>query len=276
GRHASFRQLTARVAGPDGHTREVNLEPTGAGQYIAHLPVNQPGSYLASLLDDSAQSLGTTGAVLSRGDELRPTGTDRALLRRISELSSGKVRDTLAGIFNDRDARRFAYDALSGWLAAMAALCLLGSVAIRRIHLPPLRWPGREHTAAKPGTYAGNSDSAAYANQGLEALRAVRERLRARAPMAADAQAAGGAPTASKGENDTLLTAAPKETTPARFVLGPEAPAARSSMPESPGTSQANEPVTPSVAHAAPAPTPSPTRTKSAAEILLERRRARR
>jgi hypothetical protein len=74
--------------------------------------------------------------VLTLGDELRPTGTDRGLLRRLAEQSGGKVRDTLAGVFQDRDAERFAYISLGPWLLCIAAFGLLLAVSARRLSVP--------------------------------------------------------------------------------------------------------------------------------------------
>jgi hypothetical protein len=58
------------------------------------------------------------------------------LLKRLSQTTGGKVRDTLAGVFNDRDAKRFAYQDLANWLVLVAACSLLLSVATRRLALP--------------------------------------------------------------------------------------------------------------------------------------------
>jgi hypothetical protein len=115
--------------------------------------------------------------VLAVGDELRPTGTDRGLLRRIAEQSGGKERDTLAGIFLDRDAERFAYTSLTPLLIQLAAFALLLSVAVRRLTLPEVlerAWLSlfsRGHVPAptlKPPPARGES--------ALAALSRVRER----------------------------------------------------------------------------------------------------
>jgi hypothetical protein len=74
--------------------------------------------------------------VLTAGDELRPTGSDRLLLGRIASMTGGKVRDTLAGLFDDRAARRFAYKSLVPWLALLSTLAMLLAVATRRIGVP--------------------------------------------------------------------------------------------------------------------------------------------
>jgi hypothetical protein len=146
GRAQSFRRLVARVAGPDGFSREVALEATGAGAYAASIPLSRPGTYVVLARDElSGEAVGTTGAVLGAGEELRPTGSDLALLSRIAELTGGKKRDTLAGIFGDRAARRFAYEDLGRTMVVLAALGLLLAVAARRLALPEalMALPGR-------------------------------------------------------------------------------------------------------------------------------------
>jgi hypothetical protein len=146
GRAESFRRLVARVSGPDGFRAELPLEAVGAGAYAAHLGLSRPGAFMVTAVDElGGEPVGTTGSVLYAGEELRPSGSDRAALSRIAQLSGGKVRDTLAGIFQDRSARRFAYQDLSGILLVLGALGVLGSVAARRLSVPEalLGAPGR-------------------------------------------------------------------------------------------------------------------------------------
>ncbi|MEI9938522.1 MAG: VWA domain-containing protein [Pseudomonadota bacterium] len=137
GHAENFRRIEVRVAGPDGFSATVPLEAAGAGAYAGSLPLSRPGAYVATAVDEqSNEALGTTAAALSAGEELRPSGTDRGLLRQITRVTGGKVRDTLAGIFADRDALRFAYQNLNQWLVVFAASCLLLGVASRRLAVP--------------------------------------------------------------------------------------------------------------------------------------------
>lgn len=137
GRAHSFRRLVAKIGGPDGFSQEVPLEATGAGAYATTVPLSRPGTYVVAARDElTGELVGTTGAALGAGEELRPTGSDLALLGRIADLSGGKRRDTLAGIFADRATRRFAYDDPSRGLALAAALLLLSAVAARRLAMP--------------------------------------------------------------------------------------------------------------------------------------------
>jgi uncharacterized membrane protein len=134
GRAQTFRRLVVHVAGPDGFSRDLPLDAVGAGRYGATLPLSRPGTYVATAKDEvTGEPVGTTGAVLTAGEELRPTGSDGALLERIAVTTGGRVRDTLAGLFDDRAARRFAYRSLVSPLILLAAFAMLLAVAARRI-----------------------------------------------------------------------------------------------------------------------------------------------
>jgi Ca-activated chloride channel homolog len=178
GRAQSFRRLTVHVAGPQGFAREMALEATGAGAYAATLPLSRPGTYIAVAKEEmTGDAVGTTGAVLTAGEELRPTGTDMALLRRIVDLTAGKKRDTLAGIFTDRASRRFSYKDSTPTLLILAAMGLLLAVAARRLSLPDgaLAWAGRL-TAKRPRHEVPAANMASAPEATLDALIQARDR----------------------------------------------------------------------------------------------------
>ncbi len=137
GRTQSFRRLTVHVAGPDGFSRDLSLEAVAAGRYAADAALGRPGVYVATARDEtSGEALGTTGAVLTAGEELRPTGSDRQLLTRMAAMSGGKVRDTLAGLYDDRRGQRFAYTPLTSPLVLVAAVAMVLGVGARRLGAP--------------------------------------------------------------------------------------------------------------------------------------------
>lgn len=256
GRAESFRRLKARVAGPDGFQREIPLEAVGAGAYAATIPLSRPGAYIATAIDEIAgDAVATTGAVLSAGEELRPTGTDRGLLTRVAEITGGQVRDTLAGIFKERSVKRFAYTSLTPPLLLLAALALLFGVGARKLALPerlsslPARWRARAR-AREARTQAAAEARAEESRAATSTLGALRER---------------------KHERGAELPH-PRVTTDA----------APPSVPRFGHATPAPRPVVaPPPAHAAqagaePAAGPASSRQMSAAEILLARRRGRR
>jgi uncharacterized membrane protein len=249
GRHEAHRRLRARVGGPDGFSRDVPLEAVGAGSYATKIPLSRPGSYLATLVDDEGEhALATTGAALSAGEELRPTGTDRGELRRIASLSGGKLRDTLAGVFRDREARRFAYAPIGPWLAALAAAALLLSVASRRLAVPD--FVSSRATRGKKARSEPEAPSAQRETENATSAGATLNALRARKGNRAEA-----GPAPSPAPIDPVV------------IRAPEAPPLRTdaTTPSESAGSDGSEREVP----------PIEERKKSAAEILLDRRRAR-
>jgi Ca-activated chloride channel family protein len=252
GRSESLRRLVAKVTAPDGTSTSIPLDAVGAGLYSATLATSRPGAYVASLIDEQTQKLeATTGAVLTLGDELRPTGTDRALLRRIAEQSGGKVRDTLAGVFRDRDAERFAYTPLGPWLLCVAAFALLLAVSVRRLSVPEglervwneLRAP-RAREAAAPTTLS----------QGPTAVGALK-RVRGR-----------------KGPYTPAPRSEPPPPSVPRFSRPPPAPPVAATRPLPPAARAPSGTASP---RGSVPPLPAATRQPTAAEILLARRRDR-
>ncbi|MBI4706017.1 MAG: VWA domain-containing protein [Deltaproteobacteria bacterium] len=277
GRTASFRQLRVRVSGPDGFAREVSLEAAGAGAYAASVALSRPGAYVAVARDElSGKPVATTGAVLGAGEELRPTGTDYALLGRIAELSGGKRREVLAGIFADRGARRFAYEDMTGALLLAAAFGLFLAVAARRLALPePVeRWLGRaaawrprRRRPVRPGVVAGERAEASLAAllEGKE--RAQRERVAAGPAAEAQPEQAPPAPReAARPAPDPSATAGPPPPLVAAPPRWARAPVAR----------RPAEPVEPLRSEQQAGAPPPSTRPLTAAEILLARRKGRR
>jgi Ca-activated chloride channel family protein len=184
GHAENFRRIEVRVAGPDGFSATVPLEAAGAGAYAGSLPLSRPGAYVATAVDEqSNEALGTTAAALSAGEELRPTGTDRGLLRQITRVTGGKMRDTLAGIFSDRDALRFAYQTLNQWLVVLASACLLLGVASRRLAMPEIVGRSTNTVSAWIGqarARRSRSERAAQRNATRERIEALRQ---AKAPL---------------------------------------------------------------------------------------------
>jgi hypothetical protein len=132
-----LRTLGAQVADPGGDVESLPLHAVGPGRYSAVVPQDHVGTYLISVEDtQSGKLLATTGLSISALDELKPTGTDSSLLRQIAAQTNGRVRDTLAGLFNERSRDSTGVKDLSHVFAILAALAALASVAARRASLP--------------------------------------------------------------------------------------------------------------------------------------------
>lgn len=253
GRAETFRRLKVRIGGPDGFTRDVALEAVGAGAYASRTPLGRPGTYIVTALDElTNEPLATTGAELTAGEELRPTGSDRRLLGQLASVSGGKMRDTLAGIFRDRDAQRFAYAPLSAALLIACAIALLLSVGARRLALPELltTWPARR-AAARARRAEEHAESAraraVEQKQGAQVFEALRD-AKARS-------VAHGAPPPIPAASEAPPPSVPRMAAPIKV-----------SRPD---------PAAPPGSSSAPAADQPATHKLSAAEILLARRRGR-
>jgi uncharacterized membrane protein len=300
GRLQSFRRLRVGVKGPDGFSRDVALEGTGAGSYTASIPLERPGAYIAVARDElSGDAVATTGAALTAGEEMRPTGSDRGLLARIAALTGGKERDTLAGIFHDRSGRRFAYRDITLSTLITAALALLLAIAARRLSIPEgayawvrrLRgWRPLVHVPEGPPAPGGETAQATL-DVLLTRKHASREPKPDAPPPRPDAPAPRHEPNAPyvvrphSGMSATELLAARRAEHRAMHPP-PEPPEAEPSreiprMPEvtrMPEMAPARIPTAtpPRRAPAPPPPQESGGRSLSAAEILLQRRKGRR
>jgi hypothetical protein len=277
GRAQSFRRLVVKVVGPEGFAREMPLEASGAGAYSATLPLSRPGTYIAVARDElSGQAVGTTGAVLSAGEELRPTGSDLALLGRIAEFTGGKRRDTLAGIFADRASKRFAYKDTTPPLLVVAAFALLLAVAARRLAMPETmaawiaRVTSRSH-AGGPDPAPAQDERAATAFALLQArdkARSEREPPRPPGPPPGESSPpqAAAPPGARVGPPVPAHLRRPAAARPPPVAAAPIPGGAPRQAPP-PGARPAAPP---------PAPPPPAARPLTAAEILLAKRRGKR
>ncbi|WP_437531384.1 VWA domain-containing protein [Sorangium sp. So ce726] len=298
GRAQSFRRLVVHVAGPDGFSRELPLEATGAGAYTAKLPLSRPGTYVAVARDElTGEAVGTTGAAMTAGEELRPTGSDLSLLGRIAEFTGGKRRDTLAGIFEDRASKRFAYRDATPNLVFFAALALLLAVAARRLALPEAAaaWIARAGERLRAARWGAAAEPAA-AGATVGALLSARERGRERregaqaGPALRDDGRGGGEPAGTMpGRTAPPAGTMPGRTAPPAGTPGPQPGSAASwpqpgSWPRSgptvgpqPGSAAGPQPASPGGGHATGAGGAAPEgRPLTAAEKILARRRGRR
>ncbi len=239
GRAQTFRRLTVHVAGPDGFSRDVALEAVGAGRYASSIPLSRPGTYVATAKDEvSNEAVGTTGSVLTAGEELRPTGSDRTLLTRVATITGGKSRDTLAGVYDDRAARRFAYTPLGPPLILLAGVAMVLGVGARRLAVPNFLRASAARFAALGARSKKSREDRVRSRQIAEHRAAELERLSATLTK----QRAANVGTGSLGK-----LGAPS----------PTPPTGRPDVPPRPSTLPAE-------------------RTLTAAELLAKRRRERR
>jgi len=138
---AGLLHLKVHVEGPDGLPRDLELLPGPGGTYATQLPIGTPGAYVVRAIDvgddgKGNQPAGLAATVLSRADELRPTGSDRRTLERIAEVTGGVVDAPLGGVFTRRTGLRPTPLPLAPFLLPAALALMLLGVAARRLGLP--------------------------------------------------------------------------------------------------------------------------------------------
>ncbi|MGD1916681.1 MAG: VWA domain-containing protein, partial [Phycisphaerales bacterium] len=185
GQRMNFASFNGRLAAPDGTGIDVSLQQTGPGIYEGVYDTEQSGSYLLSLNydapgNDGQRLRGTARAAIDRpfADEFRATRTNEALLRRVAELTGGRVLSTDATDEENNPWRRDGLDMpvalTSVWLpTAMIAIGLfLLDVGVRRVRID-VRGIGRSVQRALSGTKQTQS-------QQIDALRAARAKAKER------------------------------------------------------------------------------------------------
>jgi uncharacterized membrane protein len=270
GRASSFQRLQAKILGPEGFERTVPLEPGGAGTYLGNLPVDKTGSYVVLVTNSmTGELLSTTGAVMSRGEELRLTGSDLGLLGRVADFTGGSSRTSLEGVFDVRPRRRRAYQDVSDLLAILAASAVLALVASRKLGIPEAwvdAWRAFRSSTRTPAAAKVPTSRAPAAT--LEALRSIKTR-----PGSPDALR----PPAERPQRPVASQSPPPAPRPAPEPA-PGAKAAWASKPAAapaPTPAPAPKPAATPSAGAAPPPAPG-AKAQTTAELLAAKKRGNR
>jgi secreted protein with Ig-like and vWFA domain len=141
GSFGNFLDVRGSILLPDGKTQPITLQQVGPGQYRADAPADQTGNYVVSLFIDSPDGTRKTvfgGAGKPPGQELRRFKSNTALLKRIAQITNGRILDPLspdpAGLFDrtqsfETRSVRPLWRTLLAWLVALFLL----DVACRRI-----------------------------------------------------------------------------------------------------------------------------------------------
>jgi Ca-activated chloride channel homolog len=244
-------RLKAHIIAPDFTATDVTLEQTAAGRYEGDFPATLRGAYLASVSEEGGVVALVAGAVNSYSPEFSIVTSDTNLLTEISEATGGASLPALAGdaaqasnmnLFERRAARTMPHEI---WAALMlvALLLLPLDVGIRRVHL------SREQ---------------------IERARAwVQSRLRRRAPLQVEAEAAASLVSLKEARSRVRLSDAAAET--AAASSGQTSLAAETAPVESQKVSKTTQPA--DAAMRPPAPPTAPEASPLASRLLDARRK---
>ncbi|MBX9964144.1 MAG: VWA domain-containing protein [Burkholderiales bacterium] len=130
-----------KVTLPDGKTRAIELSQAGPGRYEARMPMEAMGR--APWRFELAEGGGVGKALVARAgvqalhrpypDELRLKPADQALLQAMAEQTGGKFAPEPADVFASLGDHATRPRALWPWFAALALLCYLLDLAVRRV-----------------------------------------------------------------------------------------------------------------------------------------------
>lgn len=138
GNYRNFLNLQAVVVSPKGERQTVRLDQKGPGQYEAHFPTKEVGSYMLHLLevkDGQVAASQVVGASISYSPEFTAMEPNFSLLTRLAEAGGGKVLEAGSNPFaHDRKDTYQPRDTWE-WLLRMAVLLFVIDVGVRRVQL---------------------------------------------------------------------------------------------------------------------------------------------
>ena len=185
GKFLNFLQLRSTVISPSMERIELNPRQIAPGRYEARFEAKELGTYLASVVDDTAGSAeqgarDTTGVSLSYPVEFKPGGRGPSLIKQIAEMTRGQVleqEEELRGIFahnlEERPAVVPIWEGLIWWVVLLLPL----DIALRRLtissdQVQSIRQRLRKLISWMPRTATGMPDAT------LEQLKEVKAGVR--------------------------------------------------------------------------------------------------
>ena len=186
GNYRNFLNLQAAVISPKGERQTVRLEQTGPGRYEARFPTKEVGVYMLNLMDlKDGQIRGSqvVGASVNYSPEFNDPAPNLNLLRRLADLSGGRVLDPRLPAENpflhDRQ-KTFQPRDLWPWLLKLAILLFPLDVGVRRIQIDREEWRRATVTLRKWLLFWRGVERPPEADESLAALLARRNQVRER------------------------------------------------------------------------------------------------
>ncbi|MCO5052440.1 MAG: VWA domain-containing protein [Verrucomicrobiae bacterium] len=135
----NFLTFQATVVAPGGGKQTVKLQQTGPGRYESDFAVTESGAYLANVLQmENDQPVGQqiVGTSLAYSPELTTDGTNLSLLRRLAELTGGRILDPTqpeSDPFAHGRIKTFQAQELWEWLLRFVIIAFVLDVGLRRV-----------------------------------------------------------------------------------------------------------------------------------------------
>lgn len=141
GEFQNYLSLQAVVVGPSGVKQTVALKQSAPGQYEANFPAPQTGAYLLNVMQmENGQPIAQqiVGASLAHSPELASSGPNLPLLKRLAEVTGGRMLDPTGPasnpFYHERE-KTFQSQELWEWLVRFVVLAFVLDVGLRRVQL---------------------------------------------------------------------------------------------------------------------------------------------
>ncbi len=181
-------QLSAKVARPDSGDSTSVMQQTAPGRYEATFNVGTNGTYIVNVVDRvSGGPVDVSGAVLSYPPEFRDLRPNLALMRKLTEVSSGQSLEDLNSLFQPKANAVEAHIDLWEYLMMFAAATLLLDIAWRRLNFGDWVRTRPERRLAPTGDSLG---AFKVVKSGTRQLESHRQALKVRAAETMTASAA--------------------------------------------------------------------------------------
>lgn len=193
GNFRNFLNLQATVVSPKGEPQLIQLEQTGPGHYEAKFPTREVGAYIVHIRDienGEIRAAQVVGASVNYSPEFDATEPNTPLLRRLADSSGGKVLDLQnlgANPFLHDRRKTFQPQDLWEWLVKLAIILFPLDVGLRRVQIDRAEWLRATENLRRWIFFWRGKPRSVEADEGMAALLARRNEIRARQSAPAEA-----------------------------------------------------------------------------------------
>ena len=131
-------RLSARIVGPQLDAMNVPLAATALERFEAEFPVDEQGSYLVKIIEETSQGerrSTTAGLVVPYSPEYKELAGNPDLLERLAAITKGEMLNSPSESFGSGLPPAYGDVPLAWWLLVAAALLLPLDIAVRRLNL---------------------------------------------------------------------------------------------------------------------------------------------
>jgi hypothetical protein len=135
----NYLNLKTKIMFPSEATKTLSLEQIAPGRYQSDFPAEEIGQYYFTLYSEEIDETGPPrvfGYGIPYTDEFRDVGVNQTLLKRLADLTHGKVlsiTDVPDDLFSSSSESRTREKSLWPYLALAFLILLLADVAIRKL-----------------------------------------------------------------------------------------------------------------------------------------------